>query len=123
MRRTVVLATLVSCGLALGASLAASPASADQTVVVPGLTFPPGDTYVTTFGCADLYHGADATPLVRLGDLDASPAGRRSAGVLPPSAGSATGPVTRVDSVAATGVAEVASSAVRGALVSSEVMS
>ena len=85
MRRSVVLATLVSCGLALGASLAASPASADQTVVVPGLAFPPGDTYVTTFGCADLYHGADATPLVRLGNLDASPAGRRSAGVLPPS--------------------------------------
>ena len=114
MRRSVVLATLVSCGLALGAALAASPASADQTVVVPGLSFPPGDTYVTTFGCADLYHGADATPLVRLGNLDASPAGRRSAGVLPPSAGSATGPVTRVASVAATSVEGFTARADRG---------
>lgn len=101
MRRSVVVATLVSCGLALGSTLAASPAAADQTVVVPGLSFPSGDTYVTTFGCADLYQPTDPAPLVRLGNVDASPLGRRSAGVLPRAAGSATGPVSRVDSLAA----------------------
>jgi hypothetical protein len=114
MRRSVVLATVVSCGLALGSALAASPAAADETVVVAGLSFPPGDTYVTTFGCADLYHGADAAPLVRLGNLDSSPAGRRSAGVLPLTDGSATGPVTRVDSVAATSVEGFTARADRG---------
>src|SRR5512139_39761 len=114
MRRSLVLAALVSCSLALGAGLAASPAAADQTVVVQGLSFPPGDTYVTTFGCADLYHGAGAAPLVRLGNLDTSPAGRRSAGVLPRADGSAFGLVARVDSVAAKSVEGFTAGADRG---------
>ncbi len=101
MRRAAVLLTAI--GAALWSSL--SPAAADDTVVVRGLAFPSSDTYLTYFGCADLFHLASAPPQVRIGQAEATPTGLRSFGVQTPGAGTASGPVTLVDSVAATTVA------------------
>ena len=101
MRRAAVLLTAISA--VLGASM--SPAAADDTVVVRGLGFPTSDTRVTYFGCADLFHRASAPPQVRIDQVDAPPSGLRSFGVQVPGGGAASGPVTRVESVAATTVA------------------
>ena len=49
------------------------PAAADDTVVVRGLAFPTSDTYLTYFGCADLFHRDSAPPRVRIGQVDAHP--------------------------------------------------
>ncbi len=70
-----------------------------------GLAFPTSDTYLTYFGCADLFHRDSAPPRVRIGQVEATPTGLRSFGLLMPGAGTASGPVTLVDSVAATTVA------------------
>ena len=40
---------------------------ADNTVMVPGLAFPRSDTYLTYFGCEDLYHADTRAPQVRIG--------------------------------------------------------
>lgn len=101
MRRAAVLLTAISA--VLGVSL--SPAAADDTVVVRGLGFPTSDTRVIYFGCTDLFHRDSAPPQVRIDRVDAPPSGLRSFGVQIPGAGAASGPVTLVDSVAATTVA------------------
>jgi hypothetical protein len=101
MRRAAVLLTAITA--ALWSSV--SPAAADETVPVHGLAFPTSDTYLTYFGCADLFHRDSAPPRVRIGQVEATPTGLRSFGLLMPGAGTASGPVTRVDSVAATTVA------------------
>ena len=101
MRRAAVLLAAITA--ALWSSL--SPAAADDTVVVPGLAFPTSETYLTYFGCADLFHRGSVPPQVRIGQAEATPAGLRSFGVQTPGAGTASGPVTLVDSVAATTVA------------------
>lgn len=100
MRRAAVLLTLISA--VLWASL--SPAAADDTVMVRGLAFPSADTRLTYFGCADLFHRAGSLPQVRIDQVEAPPSGLRSF-ALQPGAGAASGPVTLVDSVAATTVA------------------
>ena len=101
MRRAAVLLTMISA--ILWSSL--SPAAADDTVVVPGLAFPTSATYLTYFGCADLFHRGSVPPQVRIGQAEATPAGLRSFGLQTAGAGTASGPVTLVDSVAATTVA------------------
>ena len=109
MRRAAVLLTLVSA--VLWASL--SPAAADDTVLVRGLAFPSADTRLTYFGCADLFHRASTLPQVRIDQVEAPPSGLRSFG-LQPGAGTASGPVTLVDSVAATTVAGFSARADQG---------
>lgn len=110
MRRGVALAALT---VALSAPLA--PALADDTVVVPGLSFPSSDTYLTWFGCQDLYHADTRGPQVRIGGNDeAVPAGRRAFGLRMPAAGTAAGPVHQVTSVAGTTVAEFSARAESG---------
>jgi hypothetical protein len=101
MRRAVVLLTAISAAL----WSTVSPAAADDTVVVRGLAFPSSGTYLTYFGCTDLFHRDSAPPRVRIGQVEATPTGLRSFGLLMPGAGTASGPVTLVDSVAATTVA------------------
>jgi hypothetical protein len=101
MRRAAVLLTAISAVLCLSLP----PAAADDTVVVRGLAFPSSDTYLTYFGCTDLFHRDSAPPQVRIGQAEATPTGLRSFGLLMPGAGTASGPVTLVDSVAATTVA------------------
>jgi hypothetical protein len=97
MRRAVLVAAMTAV-----LSVPASPAVADDTVVVPGLAFPSSDTYVTYFGCSDLFRVPPTAPAVRIGQMEAPPAGLRSFGLLMPGAGTASGPVTLVDSVAST---------------------
>jgi hypothetical protein len=100
MRRAVLIAAITAA-----LCLPPSPASADETVLVPGLAFPSSDTYLTYFGCADLFHVPAAAPRVRIGQVQATPTGLRSFGLLMPGVATASGPVTRVDSVAGTTVA------------------
>jgi hypothetical protein len=83
--------------------------------VVPGLAFPSSDTYLTYFGCADLFHVPAAAPRVRIGQVDATPTGLRSFGLLMPGVATASGPVSRVDSVAGTSVAGFSARADQGA--------
>lgn len=110
MRRAVLVAALA---VALSAPIA--PALADDTVVVPGLAFPSGDTYLTYFGCTDLYHADTRSPRVRIDRGDGTaPAGRRSFALQMPGAGTASGPVRRVESVAATTVAGFSARAPQG---------
>ena len=48
----------VRCSVCRGA------AQADDTVVVPGTAFPGSGTYLTYFGCVDLFHADTARPAV-----------------------------------------------------------
>lgn len=101
MRRATTVAALTAA-----LSLPMAPALADSTVVVPGLSFPSSDTYLTYFGCVDLYHADTRSPQVRIGRGEAgAPAGARSFGLRMPGTGTASGPVRRVESVAGTTVA------------------
>ena len=77
-----------------------APASADDTVVVPGTAFPTSDTYLTYFGCVDLYHADTRGPEVRVTRDAAAPLGARAAGLELPGAGTAAGTVSVVDSIA-----------------------
>lgn len=99
MRRALVVTALA---VALSAPIAS--ASASSTITVPGLAFPANDTYLTYFGCTDLYHADTQSPQVRI-DRGSAPAGDRSFGVLMPGSGTASGPVHAVSSVADTTVA------------------
>jgi hypothetical protein len=100
MRRVTTAAALTA---ALSVPLA--PALADSTVVVPGLAFPSADTYLTYFGCVDLYHADTRSPQVRIERGGVAPAGVRSFDLRMPGTGTASGPVHRVESVADTTVA------------------
>jgi hypothetical protein len=100
MRRAVLVAAITAA-----LCLPSSPASADQTITVPGLAFPSSDTYLTYFGCADLFNKPAAAPALKIDQLEATPAGVRGFGLMMPGAGTASGPVSLVDSVAATTVA------------------
>ena len=59
MRRALMVTALA---VALSAPIAS--ASANTTVTVPGLAFPSDDTYLTYFGCDDLYHADTRAPQV-----------------------------------------------------------
>ena len=99
MRRTTAVGAMVAAVVtATGWSQAAS---ADDTVVVAGTAFPTPSTYLTYFGCTDLYHADTRGPDV-LTYLDAAaPAGRRATALRMPGGGTASGPVSLVGSVAA----------------------
>ena len=94
--RSVIVAGLA----ALGIGVAPMAASADQTVVVPGTDFPSSSTYLTYFGCDDLYHADASGPSVRITRDDAAPMGRRATNLALPGTGTASGPVSLVGSVA-----------------------
>ncbi len=100
MRRAL---TVTALAVALSAPIAS--ASADSTVTVSGLDFPSNDTYLTYFGCEDLYHADTEPPRVRIDRGSAPSAGNRSFGVIMPGSGTASGPVHAVSSVADTTVA------------------
>jgi hypothetical protein len=94
--RSVVVAGL----LALGIGIAPAAAHADATVVVPGTAFPSSSTYLTYFGCADLYHADARGPEVRVSLDDGAPMGERATALALPGTGTASGPVSLVGSVA-----------------------
>lgn len=96
MRRFAI-ATALAAGVVLGAP---AGAQADDTVVVPGTAFPSSDTYLTYFGCVDLFHADTRGPLVRVIRDDAAPLGRRATGLELPGTGTAAGSVSLVASVA-----------------------
>lgn len=99
MRRTTAVSAMVAAVVTgTGWSQAAL---ADDTVVVAGTTFPTSSTYLTYFGCADLYHADTRGPEVVTYLDAAAPAGRRAADLRMPGAGTASGPVSLVGSVAA----------------------
>lgn len=100
MRRSLVVTVT-----AVALSAMTGTATADSTVPVRGLAFPSANTYLTYFGCVDLYHADTRAPQVRIGGEGVAPAGRRSFGLRMPGSGTASGPVHRVESVAATTVA------------------
>lgn len=95
MRSCATVVALVS-GAVLGVPVAAH---ADETVVVPGTAFPTSSTYLTYFGCVDLFQADTRGPLVRVTRDAAAPLGRRATALEPPGAGTAAGPVSLVGSV------------------------
>lgn len=94
MRRLAVVLVL-----GLAAWWPAPPVSADDVAVVPGTSFPDGDTYLSWFGCAGLFGPATAGPSSSVGVDAAAPLGSRATRMELPETGQATGPVTRVDRV------------------------
>lgn len=109
MRRVLTVAALV-CTL----WVPVAAASADDTVVVPGLAFPSDETYLSYFGCESPTQDS-AAPQVRIGKgSSGAPAGTRSFGFRMPATGTAAGPVHYVDSVAATTVAGLSARAAEG---------
>lgn len=110
MRRGLVVAALTAA-----LSTPVTAALADTTVTVPGASFPTSDTYLTYFGCVDLYHADTRGPQVRIGKGDGAPSGLRSLGVRMPGAATAAGPVRQVQSVAGTSVAGFSARAEQGA--------
>jgi hypothetical protein len=98
MRRAAAVLLLV-----LGATSLASPAAADDIVVVPGTSFPAGATYLSWFGCGGLFEPALAGPSASVGLDPGAPLGSRATRLAMPGTGQASGPVTRVDDVAGAG--------------------
>jgi hypothetical protein len=86
--------------LALGVGLVAAPAQADDSVVVPGTRFPATGTYLTYFGCVDLFHVDQRGPEALLRRDDAAPLGRRAVDLTLPGTGTAAGSVSMVTSIA-----------------------
>lgn len=101
--RRFALVTALTVGSVLGLPLSGvvlPAAHADETVVVPGTAFPSSSTYLTYFGCVDLFHADTRGPRVRVTRDAAAPLGSRAAGLEVPGAGTAVGSVSLVDSVA-----------------------
>ncbi len=96
MRRAAVVLVLALATLTL-----TRPASADGVVVVPGTSFPAGGTYLSWFGCAGLFEPAAAGPTASVARDARAPLGSRATRLAMPATGQASGPVTRVDDVAA----------------------
>lgn len=94
--RSVTAAVLV----ALGVGLWPAAAHADETFVVPGTSFPSSTTYLTYFGCDGLFQAEARGPEVRVDRDDAAPLGRRATSLTMTGAGTASGPVSLVGSVA-----------------------
>jgi hypothetical protein len=95
MRRAAVVLLL-----ALASLVPAPTASADEVVVVPGTSFPAGNTYLSWFGCAGLFGPAPAGPSSTVGVDPQAPLGGRATRLDMSGAGHAAGPVTQVDRVA-----------------------
>jgi hypothetical protein len=102
MRRIVRRTSATSLlALALTVPGAGTLAHADDTVVVPGSAFPStSTTYLARFGCQSLHHLDPADALAEIVLDDGAPLGRRALGVQVSAPGGATGPVSRVESVA-----------------------
>ncbi|QBR91331.1 hypothetical protein [Nocardioides euryhalodurans] len=96
MRRVTTTVLLALAGL-LPLS---TPAHADEVVVVPGTSFPSGDTYLSWFGCDDLFTPAVGGPRATIGLEEAAPLGARATRLALAGGGTASGPVGRVGSVA-----------------------
>lgn len=114
--RRFALAVTLTVGSVLGlllSGLTLSAARADETVVVPGTAFPSSTTYLTYFGCVDLFRADTRGPLVRVTRDAAAPLGRRATDLQLPGSGTAAGSVSRVDSIAAT-ISSMAVRAVAG---------
>ena len=92
---TVVVATTLLTGWGIG------PAHADGASTLTGPSTGDPDVFLTYVGCGDLF-GAASAPASRLnlGPYTA-PLGRRSLGLVPRAAGTASGPFTRFGSLAA----------------------
>jgi hypothetical protein len=86
--------------LALGMGLGAAPAHADDSVVVPGTRFPATGTYLTYFGCVDLFHVDQRGPEALLRRDPAAPLGRRAVDLTLPGTGTAAGSVSMFASIA-----------------------
>ncbi|MFD1945996.1 hypothetical protein [Nocardioides aestuarii] len=88
--------------LALGLVLPGwgSTAQADAIVVVPGTAFPGSSTYLAHFGCESLFHVGPSRPSVEVVLDDGAPLGRRALALQDSDVGGATGPVSRVESIA-----------------------
>ncbi len=86
--------------LALGAGLVVAPAHADDRVVVPGTRFPATGTYLTYFGCVDLFHVDQRGPQALLKRDTAAPLGRRAVDLALPGTGTAAGSVSMFTSIA-----------------------
>lgn len=96
--RRIATTVLTAVGLTVLGPLA--PALADDTVTVPGASFPSSSTYLTRFGCVSLYRAAAVDPVVRVVLDETAPLGRRAAALDLPGQGTASGPVSLVGSVA-----------------------
>jgi hypothetical protein len=82
------------------AALGTGPAQADGARTLTGPTTGDADVFLTYVGCADLFAPATAPQSrLNLGPY-AAPLGRRSLGLVPSAAGSASGPFARFDSLA-----------------------
>lgn len=100
--RRFALAAALTVGTVLGlplSGLTLSAAHADETVVVPGTAFPSASTYLTYFGCVDLFHADTRGPRVRVIRDDAAPLGSRAADLEVPGAGTAVGSVSLVGAI------------------------
>jgi hypothetical protein len=97
MRRWTAVPPLALCA---GVVLAPITAQADDTVVVPGTSFPGTGTYLTYFGCVDLFHVDQRGPAALLKRDDAAPLGRRAVDLTLPGTGTAAGSVSLFSSVA-----------------------
>ncbi|MGZ5399911.1 MAG: hypothetical protein ACXWDM_07840 [Nocardioides sp.] len=102
MRLRCALVAALTVGSTLGLPLSGllPAAHADETVVVHGTAFPSSSTYLTYFGCVDLFHADTRGPLVRVTRDAGAPLGSRAAGLEVPGAGTAVGSVSLVGSVA-----------------------
>lgn len=106
--RRVATAALLTIGLAWPFA----PAQADDTFVVPGTSFPSSSTYLSYFGCLDLFHADTTGPSTRVLRDPAAPLGRRAVEIALPGSGTAAGAISLVASVAsATSTLEVRASA------------
>ncbi len=97
MRRTLMVAAL-----AAALSVPIASAAADSGTSSCAASTSPSDTYLTYFGCDNLFQSGNQAPQVRIGSKGAAPLGKRSFGLLVPGSGTASGPVHLTDSVAAT---------------------
>lgn len=88
------------------ASMTFAPARADDVQVLRGAGFPTPDAHLTYVGC-DSFRGPTTPPQLRINrGPEGVPLGRRSFGLVPADAGTATGAYVRLDSMA-TGTAVV----------------
>ncbi len=101
MRRAVVVTAIATAGL--GLLWPAAPAlaeEADRTVTVSGTAFPEASTHLTWFGCETLFRADERSPLARVVLDGGAPLGRRATSLDLAGTGTASGPVSLVDSVA-----------------------
>ena len=103
MGNLIVRRAVPALALALGVVLpgwGATAHGADAIVVVPGTAFPGSTTYLAHFGCESLFHVGPSRPTVEVVLDDGAPLGRRALALQDADVGGATGPVSRVESVA-----------------------